>query len=358
MWSNGSGVQPKTLTQQQPCFDQLLDVLSIDPGLSAPEKLQMLRKTPAHVLVDCIDGLPYSQFRATSDNAFVRTRLFENIVSGEYASRMRDRGVHLMIGDCRDEHNLYRAWRPPVRQSYEALRHRLSEDYPVSFVDQVLHLYAPNQQLPKDRYKDWVDLFGYIYADLQVHCLERGFLHCLVKGTSNCDTSILRYRVERRMRCADALLPKEWEVTHATDDALWWWGNGWSVSSKALVEKRDASMPEEDVQVGLTIEEKSMCKPLFEAFANFVRGGLPQVEAELQLCGKDARVQGPQLRIRNVLRLRSDGATDLYLEENDLWEKALLVWDLASSSKNSDRMRHDGDISSAIGAVAARRRKL
>ena len=112
-------------------------------------------------------------------------------------------------------------------------------------------------------------------------------------------------------------------------------------------------MPEKDVQVGLTVEEKRMCKPLFEAFANFVRGGIPQVEAELQLLGKEAgRVQEPQLQIRKVLRLRSDGTTDVHLEENGLWEKALMVWDVASSSRNIDRGRNDGDGTSAIGSAS------
>jgi carboxylesterase type B len=133
-----------------------------------------------------------------------------------------------MLGECRDERYLYAVWFPPKANTLSALRTRLIADYPERIVDAVLPLHYPNGQLPSDC-KDWVsDAWGKIYAEMQVHHMQRGFIHALTSNTGGVDASSLlyRYRIEYRAKCTDKALPIEWGVTHSSDYPLWFWGNG------------------------------------------------------------------------------------------------------------------------------------
>ncbi|KAJ9619866.1 hypothetical protein H2203_008139 [Taxawa tesnikishii (nom. ined.)] len=82
MFSNGSGVQPKSLSEHQTQFDELLNALRIPLHLSGPEKLAALRKLPSDELVDIQSKLKYSEFRALSDGAFVSGSLIHDINTG------------------------------------------------------------------------------------------------------------------------------------------------------------------------------------------------------------------------------------------------------------------------------------
>jgi hypothetical protein len=196
------------------------------------------------------------------------------------------------MGECRDEHNLYRAWRTPSN-SYDALFQRLEADYPETAVRSVMELYCPAEQVPS-QYVDWVDLFGRIYADLQVHCLERGFVNCLDKSGLVVGADVLRYRIEWRAKCVDDAYPPEWLVTHDTDNAMWFWGNGWGD--------------------GLTDEEKKIASPINQLFADFVGG-------------KD--IQWPKKGPKVVRRLNDKGSMDLW--EDELWDHGLSVWNAVNS---------------------------
>jgi carboxylesterase type B len=294
MWSNGSGVQPRTFGQHQKEFDELLSLLNIPSSALASEKLEQLRQTPIHDLVNCIDQMKFSQFRATSDGDFIEEDLFTKINSGDYGRRMGERGMKLFIGENRDEHNLYRNWKIPGN-SWQEVFDRLRQDYPERIVESVMNFYAPDKQL-RARYADWTFLFGHIYADLQVHYLERGFIDRLVKAGLVPGRHIFRYRIDRRMDCADAFLPPSWGATHATDDAIWWWGNGWAD--------------------GLTGAEKKMVAPLHEAFARFATGDV--------VTGWDSTDP------RAMRRLDASGVIDTWLDT--YWDESLTVWDLACGS--------------------------
>jgi carboxylesterase type B len=320
MWSNGSGVQPKDLDEHQTAFDELLSKLKdvplpqLDDG-SASGKIQRLRQVPSGTLIDVVEKIDHSQFRGFSDGDFIHKDLIRNINSGDYGRRMKRRNIRLLIGECRDENFLYRAWKTPPEDSWESLRARLLEDYPVATVDKVLELYAPGRCLParKDGIDCWSVLFGKIYADLQVHCLERGFINALSKddgggggggGMMVVGEDILRYRVEWRARCTDAAWPREWRVTHGTDDGIWWWGNGWPP--------------------GLTAAEKQTAKPLNDAFARFVAGER-LVEWE--------RKKGP----RWVWRLSDRGVMDHW--EDSRWDEAQVVWNVVNGTSSSPEAR-------------------
>jgi carboxylesterase type B len=222
MWSNGPGLQPKSMTDAQVQFDELLNALHIPLDLSPAEKLTKLRDLDAKTLVKASARIKHHQFRATTDGSFVRHGLFHEIDGGGFAAQMLRRGIKLLIGECRDEHFIYGNWRPP-KNSLKSLFKRLQADYPLAACEALVGHYYPGGRLPPDC-RDWIDAFGRIYADIQIHALERGFVNALVRHGAG--GLVYRYRIEWRAKCVDKSVPKQWGVTHGTDMAIWFWGNG------------------------------------------------------------------------------------------------------------------------------------
>ncbi|KAJ5894922.1 CAZyme family CE10 [Penicillium taxi] len=233
IWSNSPAVQPKYPKETQLQFNELLAALSISPNLPAAEKLSLLRSIPAKKLIDVTKTLEMHQFRPTSDTGFVSATLFDALDNGDFARKLLERNIRLILGECCDEHFVYSVWYPPKADTLPALRKRLIADYPERFVDALLTLHYPDGKLPSDC-RDWVsDAWGKIYADMQVHEMQRGFIYALTSNTGGVDASRLlhRYRVEFRAKCVDKSFPPEWGVTHSSDYPLWFWGNGDVLSS-------------------------------------------------------------------------------------------------------------------------------
>ncbi|KAK5129600.1 hypothetical protein LTR08_003031 [Meristemomyces frigidus] len=295
MWSNSPGVQPKNLNEHQKQFDELLAVLNIPLSLPADEKLARLRATSPHDLVVAQDDMKLSEFRAFTDDAFIPQSVIANINSGDFGRRMKNRGIKLLNGECRDEHNLYQAWRTPFA-SYEAVYVRLCAEYPEGVVAKLMEYACGKDGSLPSGVTDWQDLFGRLYADMQVHCLERGFLNALAKGGLEFGTDILRYRFEWRASCVQ--LPPEWGVTHGTDKAIWFWGWG---------------------DGNLTDEEKRILEPWNECFAAFVRGD---------------PVPWGTANAREMRTLNSGGSTDVWVD--DRWDEGLKVWDLVNGDDRWD----------------------
>ena len=294
MWSNSPGVQPKSLTEHQKQFDEVLAALKIPLSLPADEKLRRLRAIPSQQLVEIQDGLKLSEFRALTDGAFIAPNLIANINSGDFARRMKKRAMTLMNGECRDEHNLYQSWRTPAN-SYDAVHTRLTADYPEAEVEKLMvHYCGKSHSLPAGA-QDWQDLFGRLYANMQVHCLERGFLNALVKGGLVPGKDILRYRFNWRAKCADTFLPPEWGVTHASDMAIWFWGLNYGD--------------------GLTTEEQEILRPWNAAVAAFVNG---------------EDLAWGTTKIEEMIRLGEDGKTELW--HDDRWQEGVEVWDVVNGS--------------------------
>ncbi|KAF2719192.1 alpha/beta-hydrolase [Polychaeton citri CBS 116435] len=305
MWSNSPGVQAKNLEEQQLQFDELLSALHIPLSLPSSEKLSRLRSIPASKLVKVQSRLSISEFRSTTDDAFISASTIAHINSGDFARRMRRRGIRLFNGECAEEHNLYRAWRTPTTDSYAAIYTRLCADYPRAAVDKLLYHYCGNTDPadPPAGYKTWIDFWGYMYATMQVHSLERGF-HAAI--TSPADglrpgKDLFRYRFEWRAKCVDAFLPPEWGVTHATDMAIWFWGL--------------------DYSKGLEREEKRALKIWNRDFAAFVRG------EEMQ--GWDT-VQGD---VKKVRRLKANGESDIWFD--NAWVEGVKVWEVINGKVSS-----------------------
>lgn len=191
----------------------MLKELNIPQSLRSSEKLRKLRSASIEEFGKIYEKLKISEFRATTDDAFVSKDLMANIASGDFARRMKKRGIKLMNGECRDEHFSYAAWRTPS-SSFEAVRSRLIADYPAGVVDKVLHHYCGEARELPSGMKSWQDLFGRIYADMQVHHLERGFMQKLEQGGMVPGEDLLRYRINWRAKCVDSMFPPEWGVTH------------------------------------------------------------------------------------------------------------------------------------------------
>ncbi|KAJ5571970.1 hypothetical protein N7535_005630 [Penicillium sp. DV-2018c] len=235
IWSNSPTVPPKKPAETQRQFDELLTALGIPLSLSAEEKVALLREKPAKELLDTVSRMQLHQFRPTMDKEFISESLFEELDSGAFAQRLRDRGIRLIIGECADERFLYSTWYPPKGNTLPALRERLVADYPTHIVDAVVEMYYPaqgqgqGQELPS-HCKDWdSDAWGRVYADLQVHCMQRGFVNALTGDNADgvdASASVFRYRIEWRAQCVDAVLPVEWGVTHSSDYPVWFFGNG------------------------------------------------------------------------------------------------------------------------------------
>lgn len=223
MHSNSTGVQPKFLEESQRQFNELLSQLDIPLALSATDKLERMRATSAEDLVAANMHMNIHEFRSVSDGLFVRKTLFQELENGSYARKIKERGIQLWIGECSDEHYLYRTLRPPKENSFQGIQTRLLAEYPQAVVDAVCQFYFPLCRLPGE-WKTYTDAFGHIWADIQVHMLQRGFVSCLVRAGAG--SLVHRYRVEWRAKETDVKIPPEWGVTHSTDNSIWVYGEG------------------------------------------------------------------------------------------------------------------------------------
>ncbi|KAJ5788354.1 hypothetical protein N7457_003344 [Penicillium paradoxum] len=234
IWSNSPAVQPKQPAETQAQFNQLLTALQIPLSLSASEKLAHLRSLPAKILLDTAKTIEIHQFRPTTDTSFISPSLFKSLDSGAFARALLSRNIRLILGECSDERFLYSTWFPPAADNLSALRTRLIADYPAHIVDAVIQLYYPDGRLPA-HCKNWIDdAWGRVYADMQVHQMQRGLLYALTENEEGVNASALlyRYRIEWRAKCVDNALPVEWGVTHSSDYPVWFFGNGGSLIGK------------------------------------------------------------------------------------------------------------------------------
>lgn len=206
MFSNGPGMQPKSLEDAQMQFDEFTANLDIPSAMTPAEKLATLRALDARTLLEATLNMKFHQFRAVTDGAFVRSGLLAELDTGVFAQRMKRRGVRLIMGECSDEHFVYGTWRTPAN-SRASLFHRLQADYPLRACEALMDYYFPSGELPAG-YNDWQDAFGRIYADIQIHHLERGMANALVQHGAG--DLLYRYRMEWRAQCCDKQWPREW----------------------------------------------------------------------------------------------------------------------------------------------------
>ena len=117
--------------------------------------------------------------------------------------------------------------------------------------------------------------------------MQRGLVHSLMLGGAA--HLLYRYRIEYRLKCADETIPPEWGVTHATDQYIWWWGNG-SV---------------------LQVDEKSIIKNAFiDPLTKFVHG--------------ESNIGWGTKSHREMRKLKPDGSVEIW--QDGLWDEAMRVW--------------------------------
>jgi carboxylesterase type B len=210
---------------------------------------------------------------------------------------MKDLRIKTMVGDLTQEFQIYKNVFPP--SSYEGLIDRLTWDYPHGIAKTVCEKYKPDPASPNPSTEYWIEVFGKLYADLQIHSTMRGFITAISSHVPL--HNIYRYRIDWRTKSVDKRIPKELGATHGTDMSIWFFGNG-------------------DF---LTEKEKGLLREWLKPMVAFINGN-------------DAH-WGTR-SIRDVRYLTSNGKIEV--REDTIFEEKLELWDLTkkvTSSKDSSR---------------------
>lgn len=201
----------------------MIDALQIPYDWSGSQKVIALREKTADELLQAVGNMKHKFIRPVLDKHFIAEDLFFRIYDGSFGRRMEELGITTMIGDLTQEYHIYKRTFPP--NSFEGLIDRLSWDYPLYIVQKVCAQYKP---LPGTRPGNpevyWMEVFGHIYADLQIHSTMRGLIETIspsvtVKG-------IYRYRIDWRTESVDKRFSPELGATHTSDMSIWFFGNG------------------------------------------------------------------------------------------------------------------------------------
>lgn len=291
MWSNGCGLQPKSLDELHEQFDELIAVLGVPRGLSAKNKWAELRALPWKRLIVAVKKMRLKSFRAVTDGSFVRHSLFQEIEDGRFAKAMAKRGIKMMIGDLQDEATLYRLEGRPT--SFNSLLARLNVDYSRTATRKLGDLYCSTRTLPSGM--SWQDFFGLIYADVQVYVTVRGLLGAISRELPL--SNVYRYRINWRADYIDAFYAREMGIVHTSDMAIWFFGNGFR----------------------LLENEKELIRRWLEPVAAFIRG-------------EDGITWGVT-SIRQTRTLFADGSIGVIDDES--WDRCQLTWQSLHNSKVS-----------------------
>lgn len=286
-WSNGCGVQPKDISEVQQQYEDLLNILEIPRSWTASQKALALRNKSADELIDSVGKLPQKFFRPISDGCFLSKELFEDIQSGAFGNRMKELGIQTVIGDLTQEYHVYKNVYPP--QSYEELIERLSWDYPRDVALAICKSYKLSPADVIATKVDWKDIFGKLYADMQIHSTMRGFIRSISQTLPL--SHIHRYRIDWRTESVDKRLPKEVGATHGTDLSIWLFGNG----------------------DNLTGSEKILIKEFLRPIASFINSG---------------EVRWGTKTPSQVRRITREG--EIEISEDEVWDAKLPLWETAT----------------------------
>lgn len=281
-WSNGCGVQPKQVPEAQQQFDDLVSVLGISRLLRGDQKLEILRSKSADELVVAWENMRQVWVRPIADGEFISEDLFQRLYDGSFGRRMKQLGIQTLIGDLTQEWHVYKMSYPP--NSYNALVDRLSWDYPRHIAEAVCQPYRSSVET------NWRDIFGKLYADMQIHSTMRGFLECISPAVPL--DHIHRYRIDWRAKCIDKRLPPEVGATHGTDLAIWFFGNGNT----------------------LTDSEKRLLREWLSRVGAFLRG---------------ENMQWGTSSLKEVKYLTADGK--ITIKEDEVWDEKMPLWETTKS---------------------------
>lgn len=301
MLANGPGMQPRSISEAQEQFDQLLIALSIPTTLSSAQKLSRLRAISALDLVNASLDIQRHEFRHVTDGRFILPGTFASIETGSWVEDFIDQGIELLVCECEFEHFAFATWHNPEENTLQAVRRRLCVDYQEGVINSLVdNIYVPdgktlpafaiNQQICHS----WFEFFGVLYAEIQVHALQRGFVNLLSeKGAGN---RVKRARVGWRAKRADKNFPKEMKATHGTDTALWFFGDG--------------------VGLELLKKEEAIVREWCEGWWSWITG---------QGWGRGWDMGDTPTVLRYI---DSNGKIEMIADAPDDWERGLKVWNL------------------------------
>jgi carboxylesterase type B len=293
-FSNGCGVQPKPISEAVQQTDIFLSTLGIPRTWSVSERMEALRGKTSDELINAVGRMDQRFFRPVLDDAFISKDLFASIYNGNFGRRMKNLGIQIMIGDLTQEFHSYKKTYPP--NSYQSLVERLSWDYPRDIVLAVCSQFEPTNSSPQKSGEDWIKIFGYLYADLQIHSTMRGFIHSIAQTLPV--SNIYRYRIDWRTRSVDKRLPRNLGATHATDMSIWFFGNGDT----------------------LTSEEKERVTDWLQPLSAFIKGD---------------KVDWGTETVKQVRYLTADGKIEI--KDDEWWSTKLALWDLTREATVSSR---------------------
>ncbi|TVY83341.1 putative esterase/lipase [Lachnellula suecica] len=284
-FSNGCGVQPKSITEVQQQFECFISVLGIPKTWTKSQRVEAIRKKTADQLVDAVERMDQKFFRPVSDGKFITTDLFASLYNGSFGRRMKELDISIIVGDLTQEFQLYKAIYPPT--SHQTLVERLCWDYPRDIVLPVCSQYEPSKSPSIRSDEDWSGIFGDLYADLQVHSTLRGLVQSIAHALPV--SHLHRYRIDYRTQSVDKTWPREIGATHATDMSIWFFGNG----------------------NDLTAKEKGVVAEWLRPVSSFVKG---------------EQVDWGTREINEVRYLTADGA--MTIKNDEWWKTKLPLWEL------------------------------
>lgn len=302
-------MQPRTVSEAQEQFDQLLRYCAIPSTETSATKISKLRGISAVDLVSTSLWISRHEFRHVTDGQFVRSDVFESVEDGAWVKQFIEQGVELLLCECESEHFAFATWHTPVEDTLNEVRTRLSIDYPSDIIDALIdEVYVPDgKSLPAFSInghvcEDWYEFFGVLYAEIQVHALQRGFVNQLFKHGAG--DRIRRTRVGWRAKRADKNFPKEMKVTHGTDTALWYFGDG--------------------VGLELLKREEKIAREWCEGWWTWLRG--------------EGWGQGWEVSESPKMLKYIDAAGEVRMVEDaqDDWERGLLVWEIVRRIQKAD----------------------
>jgi len=300
-FSNGCGVQPKPVSEALQQSEILLSVLGIPRTWNASERMEALRGKTADELVNAVGRMDHKFFRPVLDGAFISKDLFPTIYNGNFGRRMKDLDIQIIIGDLTQEFHSYKNTYPP--KSYWGLIDRLSWDYPRDIVLSVCSQFEPSKAAPPKSDDEWTNIFGFLYADLQIHSTLRGLVQSISRTLPV--SHIHRYRINWRTRSVDKRVPRELGATHASDLSIWLFGNG------------DA----------LATEEKELVKEWLQPVSAFIKG---------------EKLDWGTENVKQVRYLTADGKIEI--KDDEWWDTKLPLWDLTRKATVSQRSPRDSKL--------------
>lgn len=236
-FSNAFAMQPKTISEVNKQYYDVLDNLGISRNLSPELQLQQLREQDVNTLVSIIPKLKYHTFRAVTDNNFVAESLLSDLVNGQFSQLLMKRkpGFRMVIGEVANEPYLYSLLDTPIDEM--DLKLQLENYYPARTVQSLIDLYPKiPQSLPEAEYREQLQhLFGRIVADSQIYASTRGFIHWLVENGYPKE-NIFRYRVGYRQKRLDKSVDPKLGAIHGSDLAVWFSVRSSSECEKNIIE--------------------------------------------------------------------------------------------------------------------------